>query len=393
MTTSIYVQNAQRITDAIFKAFRNGDLDPIPQLSAEYQQAMAELIQADGVWGLHTDLSISLDHVAERLISLKTKDGYPLVGDGMRSAPHFVSAFIQYLPLSIQTAQRLVRIQECDLGKLVDKLKKSHFTYHLSSTNGLITLVDDIAAGSQRSADSFIVDILSKSVFGRPGDVISAIALLKTASMIDKPSAALTEIVGKKEAEFEGCFAGDDAAKKIGEMQSVVKLSIRALTGLKRAGWSSMLERLINTGVIDHKKGSAREFFEEGIELPKPFVAKALGSKRDQFDLKLALYEALTSSRNSVFYALSFMDGEKGNELGDFWLKCLGDTITTAKKDGLSLDEDRIVQLIEDFSVKIPNQKILKGGALASGIDGEYLARTPSLRQYRGDFVHQELGL
>lgn len=393
MTNSVYALTAQRVTRAIRDALISGQYEKLPALSHDYAQATLELIQAEGHWAIGSDSSISLHEVAEHVLGHRTKDGYSLF-DG-KNRDQLATAFVQYLPVSVQHAKSLLARAEPPMDVLVTKLMKMNLEYQLGSSTGLSDLVDLIASRSRTQADRLITDILDgKTQLGRTADLPSMTFVIRTGLSHDKPSEALMTAVKTKEAEILKFIGIGDSGSKIKAVNETVKMPVGVLSHLKAAGCDGLLDKLINLGGIDYKAyGTLSGFSNAGGKLPDAFVSAALSSANHATDLKFVFAEALATSPENLHTALRFIDTDRANLNAEVWLKSLSDGITQLKKEGVHLEKKDVVDLIEPLAAKIENRAILKGAALASGIDGIYLAIVPSLKEFKGHFIHQELGL
>lgn len=393
MTNSVYAQNAQRVTRAILESFITGQYDKLPALSQDYTQAILELIQAEGHWAIGSDTSISLHEVADRIISHKTKEGYTLF-DG-RNRDLLATAFVDYLPVSVQHARLLLARSEPPMDKLVSKLIKMNLEYDLGSSTGLSDLVDLIANRSRAQGDRLITDILDgKAQLGRSADLLSMVFVIRTGLSHDTPSAPLLAAIKVKEEEILKHIGFGDSSSKIKSINSTVKLPVGVLTQFKAAGCDGLLEKLINLDSIDHKgPGTLSGFFSAGGRVPDAFISAALSSSKHGQDLKFVFAEALATNPVTLHTAVRFIDTDQANLNAEVWFKSLSDAIVHLKKEGVRLVKKDIVDLIEPLAAKVENRTILKGATLASGIDGEYLAIVPSLREFKGHYIHQELGL
>lgn len=392
MTNSVYVQNAQRITTAIQQAFVDHKLDRLPLLSMEYGQALVELIQADGHWAVHTDPSISLQAVCKSVLNQKTQEGYIVVGHDTKQ--DYLAAMIDTLPVTIDTAARLISLPACPVDKLVNKLIKTYFSYPVDHA-GLIDLLTTISTKSKTQCERLLVDILvGKSTFSNPSDLIASGALMHLVAKQDQPSTALKDAIKGREADFLACINMGDPKDRLKALQGVVKMSVRAFTNLKLAGCDASVAMLLNIGSVDYKTETKySSFFEAGGKLPASFISKSITSASYQFDMKFALVEALTVSDESFINAIKSLPIDNYNSLAEYWFKCLGDAITTARQEGQNPSREAVVALIDTLAWRIDNKQILRGSTLASGIDGRFLAHSPSLKEFRGDYIHQDLGL
>lgn len=393
MTNSVYAKNAQRVTRAIRDCFLSGAFDKLPALSQEYTQATLELIQAEGHWSIGADDSISLHAVAEQILGHRTKDGYSLFDS--KNADLMATAFVDYLPVSVQHAKTLIARAEPPMEKLVSKLMKMNLEYQLGSATGLSDLVDLIASRSRGQADRLITDILDgKTQLGRSADLLSMVFVIRTGLSHDKPSDPLLAAIRAKEGEILKHLSFGDSGAKVRAINDSVKLPVGVLSKLKAAGCENLLDKLINLGGIDHKgTGTLSGFFSAGGRLPDAFISAALSSQNHAPDLKFVFAEALATDPATLHTAVRFIDTDRANLNAEVWFKSLGDAIVQLKKEGVRLEKKDIVDLIEPLAAKVENRAILKGATLASGIDGIYLAIVPSLKEFKGHYIHQELGL
>lgn len=393
MTNSVYAQNAQRVTRSIRDSMIAGEFDNLPALSQEYTQAILELIQAEGHWSIGSDDSISLHAVAEQILGHRTKDGYSLFDRKNRDL--MATAFVDYLPVSVHHAKILLARAEPSMEKLVSKLMKVNVEYQLGSSTGLSDLVDLIATRSPTQADRLITDILDgKTQLGRSADLISMVFVIRTALSNDKPSEPLQAAIRAKEGEILKHFGFGDSSSKVKAINDTVKMPIGVLTKLKKAGCDGLLEKIINLGGINHKEqGTFAGFFAAGGKLPDAFVSAALSSPNHAPDLKFVFAEALATDPATLHTAVRFIDTDRANLNAEVWFKSLGDAIVQLKAEGKRLEKKDIVDLIEPLAAKVENRQILRGATLASGIDGIYLSIVPSLKEFKGHYIHQELGL
>ena len=393
MTNSVYAQNAQRVTRAIRDTFLSGQYDKLPALSQEYTQATLELIQAEGHWAIGSDASISLHEVAEQLLGHRTKEGYSLFDSKNRDL--LATAFVEYLPVSVHHAKTLLARSEPSMEKLVTKLMKANLEYQLGSSTGLPDLVDLISSRSQAQADRLITDILDgKTQLGRSADLLSMVFVIRTGLSHNKPSEPMLASIRVKEGEILKHIGIGDANAKIKAINDSVKMPVGVLSQLKLAGCDALLDKLINIGGIDYKgAGTLSGFFSTGGKLPDTFISAALTSANRGSDLKFVFAEALATNPVNLHTAVRFIDSDRANLNAEVWLKSLGDAITHLKKEGMRFERKDVVDLIEPVAAKVANRAILKGAALASGIEGIYLSIVPSLKEFKGEFIHQELGL
>lgn len=392
MTNSVYVQNAQRVTRAIRDSFIRMQLENLPALANEYTLAILELIQAEGHWAIGNDTSISLGEVAEEVLGFRTKDGYSIF-DGKNGA-RLAAAFVEYLPLSVQHARMLFGRSEVPMDKLVNKLIKMNFDYQLSSNASYCALAQDISRKSKVQADRLITDILDgKTRIGQSADLSSVMFLIKTGLSNDKPSAPLLAAIKAQESEILKHIGLGDSGKNIKAINEIVKMPVGVLTNLKIAGCDTLLGKIMNLGSVDYTECSFTGFFNAGGKLPDTFVSAALSSAGHPADLRFAFAEALFNTPENLHAAARFINSDKVNSNAEIWLKSLGDAIVKLRREGVKFERKDVVDLIEPLTAAVENKVILKGAALASGIDGIYLAAVPSLKEFKGEFIHQELGL
>jgi hypothetical protein len=395
MANSPHPQHLQHLVTGIYEAFVSNRLDMLPGLSAAYQETLLDLIQTEGHWALHSDVTLSLRSVASSLLDHKTSDGISLYAHGGKDSKAFVGAFIEYLPVTIESANRLVR-SNCSMANLTAKLMKSYYTYQLGSdTNGLNDLIDEISAKHQPAADRLIVDVLNgKSNLIRGADITAVGWLMRSGAMIDKPSEALRAQLREKESQLESLCHGDAGTDRLIKLNTTVMMPVKALTMLKSAGWSSMLEKLISVRSINYSgECSFSGFFSAGGSLPESFIQAALINNSYLADLKFVMAEALIGDSAKFIAAVQSMKGFTANRNAEVWLKTLGDAVLHLQGEGVRFSRDQIVSSIEPLAAKIGDADILRGAALASGIEGKYLAAAPSLKPFKGEFIHRELGL
>lgn len=393
MTTSVYAKNAQRITAAIQDSMITGRLENLPELSHEYTQAILELVQTEGPWALAADKSISLKRVADRIMEIRN-DNYMTLFDGP-SGGKFSAAFIEHLPVTVEHGRNLIGREGVPVEQLVTKLIKMYLEYEVSAANGLTQLADDISVKSPAQGDRFIADILGKTEVGKSAEAVSVGYLIRTALSHDKPSSAVQMAIQAKEPEMVRYLTGAESESRKNTFNKTVTLSIDVLTRMKQTNCDNLLSLAINIGSVDYaKSGSMSSFFASGGTLPEQFVVDAVRTTRTPYDQTFVFAESLSQPGPSKFIpALEGISGDQANMLAEVWLKSLGDAIVRLKKEGATLVRADVVNLIEPLAAKVENQDILKGAALASCIDGAYLAAVPSLKKFKGDILGQDLGM
>lgn len=393
MTNSVYIQNAQQATRAMRDAFLKSQLDTLPSLSNDYTLALLELIQAEGHWAIGSESSISLEVVAEQILGHRTKEGYSLF-DG-RDGARIAAAFVEFLPLTTEHARTLISRSEPPMDRLVTKLMKMNFDYPISSVTGICDLAQTIATKSKVQGDRFITDILNgKTHLGRSADLQSMMFLFRVGLSNEKPSESLLAAVKAQESLILKQLAIGDSSSKIRSINETVKLPVKVLTNLKVAGCDDLLGKILNLRSVDYgREGALSGFFAAGGRLPYTFVSGSLASPNLAPDLRFVFAEALATTPANLHAAVRFVGDERANDNAEVWLKSLGDALVLLGKEGLEFDRKQVVDLIEPIAASIENRAILKGAALASGIDGIYLAAVPSLKEFKGEFIHQELGL
>jgi hypothetical protein len=398
MAISATVRNAQRIIQAINYSFVKGELGGLPDLVQEYRQVIAELAMSGDV-GLHSNADISLHEVGKRLLNLRTNEGYSILNHDVDAT--FITAIIDTLPIDVEMADFLLRLPACPVDKLCDKLIQTMYSYHLGmdSMRFLQTLVEK----NQAMADRVMIDMLDeKTQFDGGTDPLSMGGFLRLATSLGQPSPRLLGLLKSRSPEFiKRIDLYDQAHNNLKALASSIKFTLTSFAILKQAGCDTLIDKLMQADGLDFKVPvPLDDFFKVGGVLPDAFLAKALGTDKSNYSMYLAFLEVLVKPTSEAIEAIEhlrpFLTPESSlshNSMAERWFKSLGDSIEIAERLGYKADKSVVIGLIEAVAENINNPAILKGSTLASGIDGRYLASSPTLKPFKGDYVHQELGL
>lgn len=396
MAISAYVHNAQRVTKAIEGAFVGASLEKLPELVQEYRQAIMELAMSSDAGGLHSNPDVSLQAVAQRLLQMRTKEGYAVLNHNLDA--EYISAIIATLPIDVQMADALIRLPSCPIDRLCEKLVQTQYSYQIDMES--IRFLSTLAEKNPAITDRVLIDILDgKSQFGFGIDIPSLGAVIKIATTLNNPSTRLLSLLKTRSPEFIKRI--DSITSSLKALSDMVKLPLITFANLKVAGCDDLINKIMQADGMDFKATDPMDvFFKAGGVLPDAFLTKALGSDKFNYSMYLAFLEVLVKPTTEAIEAIEhirpFLTPESSlshNSMAERWFKSLGDSIEIAVRLGYKPDKSVIVGLIEAVAENINNPVILKGSTLASGIDGRYLAVSPSLKAFKGDYVHQELGL
>lgn len=392
MKNSSYAQNARMLAAEIFSAFRNDRLEILTALSHDYQQAIFGLLQADGPWALTADKSISLQCVAEQVIDYRNGDKSSLF-DGDNGG-QVCAAFIEHLPVTVEHATILLGRGGFPLESLVSRLTKTYAEYPRFSGYEIATLAEDISKKEPEQADRLIADFFEKAQSVESNAAIVDLAIMIRTAMSHDPSPDVKAAIKAKQPLILHRFSRD-TKKGLDSLKSMFKMSVDMLTRIKEAGCDALFPVLITVNGVDYsKKGSMSSFFRAGGELPEKFVSYAAGSSAFASDLMFAFAEALHPPGPAKLQAaIQKIEGCQANMLVELWLSSFCDAVARLKEEGVIPSKAEIVNMIELIAVKTDDKKKLRAAALTSSIDGKYLASVPAFRAFRGDFLHQELGL
>jgi hypothetical protein len=398
MAISETVRNAQRITKAIQFSFVKGELDELPELVQEHRQVIAELAMSGDFVGLHANPGISLHEVGKRLLNMRTSEGLGILNHNVDAK--YLSAIIATLPIDIEMADFLVRIPACPIDKLCEKLIQTQYSYHIDMNEN--RFLQALAEKNHALADRVIVDILDEKCQIDAGMAhLSLGGFIRIATTLNNPSTRLLALLKFRSAEMIGRFERHDAAANLRSLADTIKFPLSSFANLKQAGCNVLIEIIMQADGMDFKATDPMDiFFKVGGVLPDAFLKKALEADKFTYSMNLAFLEVLVKPAPDAFKAVARISqfltpttGGSHNAMAERWFKTLGDSIEIAVRLGYKQDKGVIVGLIEAVAENITNPVILKGSTLASGIDGRYLASSPSLKAFKGEYVHQELGL
>jgi hypothetical protein len=398
MATPHAVVNAQLITQAIEKAFVTANLDDLPEMLKLYRSAIVELTAGPDACGIHSNKDISLQAVAERLLQMRTDDGYGLFKPDLDA--YYIVSVTETLPVDVQMAETLLRLAQCPINKLCDKFMQTQYSYRIDAD--LERFLRGLAKSNQVAADRVFCDMLDeKTTFGAAVGIAPLAAVLRLMTTLDKPSSRLLSLLKDREPDLIKRFDLQDGAANLRALAETVKLPLNTFANLKRAGCDELIDKIMQADGLDHTpKVPMNVFFKEGGVLPDAFLKKALASDRLTTTMNLAFLEVLVKPTEDALEAVSrlrtFLQpdwAKTHNSMAERWFKTLGDSIEIAKELGSKVDKSVIIGLIEAVAENIDNPAILKGSTLASGIDGRLLSLSPSLKAFKGDYVVQELGL
>jgi hypothetical protein len=398
MAISETVRNAQRITKAIQFSFVKGELDELPELVQEHRQVIAELAMSGDFVGLHANPGISLHEVGKRLLNMRSHDGLGILNHNVDAK--YLSAIIATLPIDIEMADFLVRIPACPIDKLCEKLIQTQYAYNIDMAEN--RFLQALVEKDQALADRVMVDILDeKSQIDSGRDTLSLGGFIRLATTLKSPSTRLLGLIKSRSPEIINRIERYDVIANLRSLAETIKLPLSAFVALKQGGCDDLINIIMQADGMDFKATDPMDiFFKVGGVLPDAFLKKALEADKFTYSMNLAFLEVLVKPAPDAFKAVARISqfltpttGGSHNAMAERWFKTLGDSIEIAVRLGYKQDKGVIVGLIEAVAENITNPVILKGSTLASGIDGRYLASSPSLKAFKGEYVHQELGL